>query len=60
MPKKLIVHPRKLDVFLWRPSPGLVYIRDAKDEMVVWPVDKVVIHTSENSRKQDEVSFNTN
>ena len=55
--KNLIVHPRKLDVFLWRPSPGLVYIRDAKDEIVVWPADKVVIHKSEDSRKQNEVSL---
>lgn len=53
--KILVVHPKKSVVFLWRPSPGMVYIGDAKNEKIAWPADRVVIRIKENSEKENEV-----
>jgi hypothetical protein len=56
--KILIVIPKKLDAFLWRSTPKMLsQIGEAKNEIVAWPADRVVLHTLIHFEK-DEVMVN--
>lgn len=56
--KILIDIPRKPEVFLWRPTSSCTHIGEAKDDVVAWPAGRVILHSIENSEKEDNVVIN--
>jgi len=43
-----------MDAFLWRSTPRMIsHIGEAKDEIVAWPADRVVLHTMVHSENDD-------
>ena len=37
------------DIFLWRPSPEMTYLRDSVKQFVAWPADKCVFENNTES-----------
>ena len=51
----LIDLPKKADVFLWRPTSRFTLIGEAKDDLVAWPANRVVLHPSDHLEEEEDV-----
>lgn len=53
-----VENPTKLDAFVWRPTTSFSLIGEAKDNIVAWPKNSVVLHsTDHNGGGEDKVNI---
>ena len=50
----LVDCPIKLDAFLWRPTPSFTLIGAAKDNIVAWPKNRVVLHSTDHIEEEED------
>ena len=44
------------DAYLWRPTHEMTCIGEAEGETVVWPADRLIMETEQQSESQDNIS----
>lgn len=55
--KILIEFPRITDAYLWRTAATMTRVGEAKDMIVAWPADRVVVRTIEQEKEDNVVTF---